>query len=350
MSNIDKQPTELPWTGERYLPSIHGGVELEHFHRYLFVEEVVKAKRILDIASGEGYGSALLARSAASVVGVDISEEAVAHAREKYHADNLEYLVGSCAAIPLEDHSVDVVVSFETIEHHDQHEAMMSEIKRVLKPEGVLVISCPDKLEYSDKPGYKNEYHVKELYREEFAQLLKARFKKHVMFGQRAAYGSVIFQEEGLYENVTARIEDKLAPPIKGLANAVYLIAVASDAKLPVVQVGLLDQDLMSISEITEREAWITTLNETVQSLVLDRDMQKVGYEQQLRAREDKFVELNGRMQALRESIFWQVTSPMRAVFNLSRRLLGGTIKTIFRGRRGRAASWSDICPESRWR
>lgn len=372
MNNTDKQVTELPWTGERYLPSIQGGVELEHFHRYLFAEQLVKGKCILDIASGEGYGSALMARSAASVVGVDISEDAVIHAREKYRADNLEYRVGSCAAIPLEDHSVDVIVSFETIEHHDQHEEMMREIKRVLKPEGVLLISCPDKLEYSDKPGYKNEYHVKELYREEFVQLLADHFKKHVMFGQRAAYGSLILQEEGLYENVTARIDDKFAPPVKGLANAVYLIAIASDVHLPAVQVGLLDQDLKSISEISERDVWIATLNETIHSLILDRDSQKAGYEQlqeelkNLRAtnfkhladlkslhereiaerdaqianlsavtqsverdqpKTDEIAALKLELLALRQSTSWRVTSPMRTMVNLTRRFLGGSMK-----------------------
>jgi ubiquinone/menaquinone biosynthesis C-methylase UbiE/glycosyltransferase involved in cell wall biosynthesis len=374
MNNTDKQVTELPWTGERYLPSIQGGVELEHFHRYLFAEQLVKGKCILDIASGEGYGSALMARSAASVVGVDISEDAVIHAREKYRADNLEYRVGSCAAIPLEDHSVDVIVSFETIEHHDQHEEMMREIKRVLKPEGVLLISCPDKLEYSDKPGYKNEYHVKELYREEFVQLLADHFKKHVMFGQRAAYGSLILQEEGLYENVTARIDDKFAPPVKGLANAVYLIAIASDVHLPAVQVGLLDQDLKSISEISERDVWIATLNETIHSLILDRDSQKAGYEQlqeelkNLRAtnfkhladlkslhereiaerdaqianlsavtqsverdqpKTDEIAALKLELLALRQSTSWRVTSPMRKAVKLSRSLFGGQMKEI---------------------
>lgn len=52
----------------------------------------------------------------------------------KYRAENVEFRVGSCAAMPLDDASVDVVVSFETIEHHDQHEAMMREIKKGTAP------------------------------------------------------------------------------------------------------------------------------------------------------------------------------------------------------------------------
>jgi 2-polyprenyl-3-methyl-5-hydroxy-6-metoxy-1,4-benzoquinol methylase/glycosyltransferase involved in cell wall biosynthesis len=295
MSNTDSEMANLLWTGERYLPSIHGGVELEHFHRYLFAEQIVKGKRVLDIASGEGYGSALLARSAAYVTGVDISAEAVVHAKVTYHADNLTYLVGSCAAIPLPDHSIDIVVSFETIEHHDQHEAMMSEIKRVLTVEGVLLISCPDKYEYSDKTGYRNEYHVKELYREEFVHLLAAYFKCCTMFGQRAVYGSLILQSVGGLECETYKIDDKLAPPVDGLANAVYLIAIASDVQIPTVKAGLLDQALESISEISDRDVWISKLHETTQSLIVDRDAQKAGYEQlkaEMRNRESQCEDL----------------------------------------------------------
>ena len=92
-SNIDKQ--SLPWTGERYLTEIHGSIELEHLHRYLFARQFSLGKRVLDIASGEGYGSALLAQSAANVIGVDIAAEAVAHAKVKYQADNLEFKIGS---------------------------------------------------------------------------------------------------------------------------------------------------------------------------------------------------------------------------------------------------------------
>jgi len=62
----------------------------------------------------------------------------------------------------------DLVVSFETIEHHDEHEQMLAEVKRVLKPDGMAIISSPDKAIYTDKPEYHNSFHVKELYREEF--------------------------------------------------------------------------------------------------------------------------------------------------------------------------------------
>src|SRR5882724_7012517 len=123
---INRLPQTLQTDGERFLPGrMHGSIELEHFHRYSFAAQLATDKIILDIASGEGYGSAYLARFARHVIGVDIAQEAIDHANQKYSQSNLEYRIGSCALIPLEDTSVDVVVSFETIEHHSEHEAMM---------------------------------------------------------------------------------------------------------------------------------------------------------------------------------------------------------------------------------
>ena len=110
----------MKFTGERFLPNIDGAIALEHLHRYLVASLYVHNKDVLDIASGEGYGSAMLARNAKTVIGVDISEDAIAHATARYAAKNLEFRAGNAAKIPLEDASVDVVVSFETIEHQDR--------------------------------------------------------------------------------------------------------------------------------------------------------------------------------------------------------------------------------------
>ena len=178
---------------------------------------------------------------AESVKGVDISEEAVAHARQKYSKPNLEYSQGSADAVPLGDASVDVVVSFETIEHHDRHAEMMSEVKRVLRPGGVLVISSPDKLNYSDLPNTSNPFHVKELYREEFYALVKGHFANVEMLSQRVVYGSLVapvrgargfLEYAGNFDEVRASGE---------LRRPTYNLCVASDVALPQVPVSLYD-------------------------------------------------------------------------------------------------------------
>jgi len=192
--------TDLKWTGERlttYIAQEYGTIE--HLHRYALAMNLSKQKTILDIASGEGYGSNLLSNTAEYVYGVDIDLAAVEHARNKYGLSrtNLEFLRGSASDIPLPDSSVDVVVSFETIEHHTEHEKMMKEIRRVLRPSGVLLISSPEKKIYSERdPG--NSFHVKELYLNEFKRLLSSYFSNNVYYSQQFVLGSLISSEEQL--------------------------------------------------------------------------------------------------------------------------------------------------------
>ncbi|HTT12241.1 MAG TPA: methyltransferase domain-containing protein [Burkholderiaceae bacterium] len=262
----------LEFTGERYLPEVEGQIALEHLHRYFLAARLVKGKEVLDIASGEGYGSAILAESAKSVVGVDISRETIEHAGRKYAGiSNLRYLVGDCGAIPLEGASVDAVVSFETIEHHDKHEAMMSEIKRVLRPGGLLVISSPDRHNYSEVPGYRNEFHVKELYRHEFESLLAAHFRRFMILGQRVGYGSFVLSDSPAgFVNIRRRGDS--IEEAAGIAAPVYLIAVASDGELPFLEGGLLEQELENsdvVRELTrkvaEREGQVAGLTHAVE-------------------------------------------------------------------------------------
>ena len=159
------------WTGERLETFIFSRDAIEHLHRYAIVKNYIKDKIVLDIACGEGYGSALLAENAMQVYGVDIDEMTVNSASKKYVKKNLNYLVGDVTKISFDDNSIDVIVSFETLEHHNKHEEMMQEFKRVLKPDGILVLSTPDKLYYTDEANFKNIYHIKELYKDDFFKL-----------------------------------------------------------------------------------------------------------------------------------------------------------------------------------
>lgn len=173
-------------TGERLEFYDFSDVTVEHLHRYAIANDFIKNKVVLDIASGEGYGSFILSKNALEVIGVDIDFEAVNNANNKYSNDNLKYITGSAENIPLKSNSIDVVVSFETIEHHDKHEEMLLEIKRVLKKDGLLIMSSPDKKYYSDIPNYKNKFHIKELYFEEFEKLIKKHFKFSSFYVQKA--------------------------------------------------------------------------------------------------------------------------------------------------------------------
>lgn len=182
------------FTGERYLPEVEGVMAYEHIHRYAFAGDYVAGKTVLDIACGEGYGSNLLAKKAGNVLGVDISEEAVFHAKNKYsHHRNLEFRVGSCTGIPSESCFFDVVISFETIEHISDHTKMLDEIKRVLKPDGILIISSPNKDVFLGASALKNEFHLKELEFTELKDLLNSNFKHVEIMGQRLAFSSYMW-------------------------------------------------------------------------------------------------------------------------------------------------------------
>lgn len=227
----------MEFTGERFLPSLSGEIRHEHFHRYVWCRALVKGKKVLDIACGEGYGSAILAQDASAVIGVDISLEAVEHARRTYEGiAGLEFHQGDAAAIPLPDNSVDVVVSFETIEHHDKHVEMMNEVRRVLRPDGVLVMSSPNRLVYSEKAGYHNEFHVKELDFGEFDELLRSQFSKVHYYGQRLAVGSAIAAVQPDVAELTmdafTDTGKDVVPRSPQLLDPVYYVAIAGDGEV----------------------------------------------------------------------------------------------------------------------
>jgi len=290
----------LPPTGERFLPGqMFGEIELEHLHRYAIARSIAHGKVVLDIASGEGYGSNLLAQVAAHVIGVDISPEAVAHAVARYRRGNLDFRQGDCSAIPVADHSIDLAVSFETLEHHDQHEEMLSELKRVLKPGGKLVISTPDKLEYSDRPGVVNPFHVKELYLEEIQRLLARHFQHQSLLAQRVCYGSLIVPKEKhdiSFLTIGGKPEDIVEAP--GLAHPMYWIALASDEKLPNQSVSLFDGTA----------AFVGLLRKNTLELKECRE--------QLR-------QANERLDMVLNSYYWRMTFPIRWLRSLVRRLVG---------------------------
>ena len=222
--------TEFKWTGERLTTAKDTEVAIHHLHRYAIALDYIENKKVLDIASGEGYGSSLLSSKAAFVYGVDIDEEVVNFSSKKYKSDNIKFLVGSASQIPIESQSVDVVVSFETIEHHDKHKEMFIEMKRVLKPDGILIMSSPDKLNYSDVPKFNNPFHVKELYREEFKALISLHFNHVEMYYQSMLYGSLIVPENGhgnLFSEYTGGFDS--IKKNKSIETPVYNLCIASD-------------------------------------------------------------------------------------------------------------------------
>jgi ubiquinone/menaquinone biosynthesis C-methylase UbiE len=164
----------------------------EHMTRYLAAKKLAKGKVVLDIASGSGYGSNMLAEVASKVYGVDVSIDAINYAKENYIGDNIEYILGSAEKIPIPDSSIDLVVSFETIEHIKDYETFVKEIKRVLKKDGLAIISTPNDKEFPEG----NEFHLHEFKYDEFSNLIKESFNNQKIYSQ-ATWAYVQIADEG---------------------------------------------------------------------------------------------------------------------------------------------------------
>jgi glycosyltransferase involved in cell wall biosynthesis/SAM-dependent methyltransferase/uncharacterized coiled-coil protein SlyX len=300
----------LEWTGERYLPFVDPkvcGAEIhyEHLHRYAFAAQFVKGKKVLDFASGEGYGSYMLSKEAKLVTGVEIDEKTVKHASSSYISKNLEFMQGSILKVPIEGEKMfDAIICFEAIEHVEEHEELMKEVKRLLKDDGVFIVSSPNKKAYTDDPDYHNPFHQKELYFDDFKNLLNNYFTNTIFFGQRVYTASNLWcltskEAPNNYSEFLIKKGDDEFYFSDG-KNPLYFIAVASNADLNerynkrsylvdasniligdykrqinefnvVVQerdehIRNLDAHITNISgQLTEKDKQITELNATVQ-------------------------------------------------------------------------------------
>jgi SAM-dependent methyltransferase/glycosyltransferase involved in cell wall biosynthesis len=252
---IVRPSVALEFTGERLTTGISGQVEMEHLHRYSFARDFCVDKDVLDVAGGEGYGSMMLASVARSVIGVERDVDAVAHAKRTYMADNLAFEAGDALELPLADGSRDVIISFETLEHLSDQQRFLQEVRRVLRQGGLLIISTPDRLVHSGIGMPVNPHHVLELSRLEFVSLLQQTFENSIMLSQRAMVGSVLLGEPGGLRSYERR-DATTIEATDGVARAVYLVGLASDAALPTIPSSIyaaehsVDSLLASISSL----------------------------------------------------------------------------------------------------
>lgn len=225
---------QLENTGERYIPwDSDVFTHYEHLHRYRFAKAFVSGGKVLDLGCGEGYGSHMLSESAAGVTGLDINPVCVAHASDKY-GTGIKFMAGSMTDIPIPGaHVFDVVVCFEALEHITDHAAMLAEVKRLLTPDGIFIVSTPDKYEYSDREAYENPFHARELYKEEFIAFLSGGFRHVLLYGQNVRCGSGIhpaFETDSEDEIFfVGRNGNAFAFEQAGGSKAKYHIAIASN-------------------------------------------------------------------------------------------------------------------------
>lgn len=239
----------MAFTGERFTPETLGEIWHEHWHRYCAILDLAKHKVVVDVACGEGYGSALLAQTARQVIGLDRSEDVIRHAHARYgERPELAFACASVTDMPLADASVDLIVTFETIEHIKEQEGAIRECRRVLRPDGVLVVSSPNRPVYSEARNYRNEFHVRELNREELASILTPLFPQQHWYAQRLLFSSLIWSEVQTDSGFSAyTVGGERAIKLSAPADPMYFIVVCGGeaASLP---------RLDEISVFTDRE------------------------------------------------------------------------------------------------
>lgn len=166
-----------------------GGPLASHLKRYEFAARFCKGKVILDAACGVGYGSGYLADIAKEVVGLDISVEAVSYAQEHYQKENTRFRLMDVCNLDFPERYFDIVCSFETLEHLDNPLKFLTEVKRVLKEGGILIISTPHARRTVIKP--ENPYHKVEFSRNDFNDALGKYFSEVEILGQRRRQSAV---------------------------------------------------------------------------------------------------------------------------------------------------------------
>ena len=281
------QKGRLEWTGERFVPWANGAqIYYEHLHRYAYAYRLVDKKRVLDLGSGEGYGTAMLAERAEKAIGIEIDETAVYHAQRKYVNGKLEFIRGSILNVPLKANTWDAIVCFEVLEHIKEHDKFMAEAKRLLKGDGLLMVSTPNRAIYTDQPNYHNPFHTKELYFDEFVDLLKRYFKYVRIYGQRVYAGSNMWsmhqsKSSGYVETVVQKGDMGFYLTSRDKKEPVYLVAMAADTELgPFLSVT--DSWLTDVSNVFFNDYERQLQNKDTQIHSLDSQILNLGSQMQL--------------------------------------------------------------------
>ena len=164
------------------------GVVAHHLKKYEFASQRVRGL-VIDVACGVGYGTAYLAPATERIVGVEIADEAIAIARERYQAESTWFVQADAEQLPFGDGVADAVTCFEGIEHFREPEVHLGEVVRVLRPDAVYIVSTPHP--DANPHGEENPYHLHEFEPEAFETMLRDRFADVTMLGQRRLQTSV---------------------------------------------------------------------------------------------------------------------------------------------------------------
>jgi O-antigen biosynthesis protein len=302
----DDRPLEA--TGERLVPELQHGqvVHAEHLVRYRVAAQLAPSRRVLDVACGEGYGTALLtAAGARSATGVDLDEHAVTHARTRH--PGVEFTVGDVRELPFGDGTFDLVVCFETIEHVADPECVVAELRRVMAEDGLLLASTPNKRQYL----VENEFHEREFLHEEFLELLQARFARVEVLLQHNWLTSAVLAPRHARE---ASGDEPLEVELRKVAGIepggeLYTVALCGRGQLPELRPAAVAASVDEAHELARRAG---AAERTAEMWHDEYKKAERVYQQAERALFDVY-----------DSVWWRMTARPRRLLELVRRRIG---------------------------
>jgi SAM-dependent methyltransferase len=324
-------------TPGRFVPSeMHGElVEAEHLSRYWWAAQLAAGRRVLDAGCGMAYGSAILsAAGAVQVTAVDVAEAVVESARANVPG-GVTCEVGDVRNLPFEAGAFDLVVCFEVIEHIDDQPRAWDELRRVLAPDGLLVISSPNR--DVNVPG--NPHHVREYAPDEMEAELRARWPQIRLVRQHNFVATAVLEDRAAALDGGAALDAtevrKLAAKAPG--EEVYTLALAGDRALPPTrglltlgaplelrgwierfaeQQRILEAQANHLAEVehrlTDRADLIERLTEAETALSVAGEERRTALEEtvELQARATRAERL---LAELERSLSWRLTRPLRA-------------------------------------
>lgn len=232
--------TSLKFTGERLIPTLNEGAAFyyEHIARYFLACQYTNYKTILDAGCGTGYGSYLIGKygQGKQIQAVDLSPQTIAFAKENYGKSNIDFHIDNILRLKtIKDKTIDLAISFEVIEHIAKQNTFLSQIKRVLKNNGIFIVSTPNVLTYPKG----NKYHLKELKPNEFKQLLSKYFKNIIILNQNFFISQEINIPNNKQNDIDLKNNQKFfkqkqinLKQSKKLSTCEYLIALCSDKSI----------------------------------------------------------------------------------------------------------------------
>jgi SAM-dependent methyltransferase len=321
---------------ERFVPAEMAGelVAAEHLARYGWACRLVRGRRVLDAGCGAGYGSAMLSAAGAdAVTGVDRAQ-AVLEVAQQGAPENVRFEVADVASLPFAAASFDAVVCFEVIEHVEDRDAVLDELRRVLAPDGLLIISSPNRDRYvPGNPHHRHEYTPREL-----RAALEARFPAVALVAQHAMLASVVSAAPAAGPLAQAAVASLVEPQTD---DELYTLAVAG---LTIPELGA---PTVTLTHTIELRGWLEhyqrleasiaaqalALEEleavraergTALAMLCDREQERERLTgevadlcAQVAALEAEIVRARAVLAAVLSSPSWRITAPLRALKRL---------------------------------